>query len=183
MTDRLHLPVALSGDDPVPLLFYVPARDVLEKQAAIQQLLTAHPAEPGDGPYKPPFPNTHGPKDAWDLRRWTGTEQNAAEWIVGVVGTKQRRVLINLVAAGPDGVWTGELRHNAGYDGDTSMSGVFKAIGGRFRSVGLRPVWNGGEKDSQRGQRLSVPDGPARVLFAEVIKVKYPELAAEFGIE
>ena len=35
------------------------------------------------------------------------------------------------------------------------MSCVFKAIGGRFRSVGLRPIWNGGEKDSQKGQRPS----------------------------
>lgn len=182
-TGTIEAPFNFGDDDLVPILFYVKGSQVLDAQAAVRQFLAGSPAQVTDGPYKPPFSNTHGPKDAWELPKWTGEEHDAAEWIVGVVGTNQRKVLANLVAAGPDGVWTGELRHNSGYDGATSMSGVFKAIGGRFRSVGLRPVWNGGEKDSQKGQRLSVPDGPARELFAEALKAKYPDLAEDFGIE
>lgn len=86
---------------------------------------------------------------------------------------QQRRVLAHLVAAGPEGVWTGELRRRAGYDDSTSMSGVFKAIGGRFRSTGLRPVWNGGEKDPQKGRCLRVFDDNARALFLSVIKARH----------
>lgn len=181
-TGTVQAPFTPGADDLVPILFYVKGYQVLDAQAAVQQFLVGHPAQPTDKPYKPPFSNTFGPKNAWELPKWTGQEQDAAEWITGVVGANQRKVLANLVAAGAGGVWTGELRHNSGYDGATSMSGVFKAIGGRFRSVGLRPIWNGGDKESQKGQRLTVPDGPARQLFAAVLKAKFPELAEEFGI-
>ena len=179
----IETPFNFGDDDLVPILFYVKGRQVSDAQAAVHQFLAGSRRETTEGPYRPPFSNTHGPKDAWELPKWTGQEHDAAEWILGVVGTNQRKVLANLVAAGPNGVWTGELRHNSGYDGATSMSGVFKAIGGRFRSVGLRPLWNGGEKNSQKGQRLAVADGPAREIFAKVLKAKYPDLAEEFGIE
>ena len=182
-TGTIEAPFSIGDDDLVPVLFYVKGSRVLDAQAAVQQFLAGSPAQVTDGPYKPPFANTHGPKDPWELPKWTGEEHDAAMWIVGVVGTNQRKVLANLVAAGPDGVWTGDLRHNSGYDGATSMSGVFKAIGGRFRSVGLRPIWIGGEKNSQKGQRLAVPDGPARGLFAEVLKAEYSDLAKDFHIE
>lgn len=81
-----------------------------------------------------------------------------------------------------DGIWTGELRRVSGYDDSTSMSGVFKALGGRFRATGHRPVWNGGPKDSQKGQLLSVLEDAAGDLFTKVIKENYPDLAAEAGI-
>ena len=61
------------------------------------------------------------------------------------------------------------------------MSGVFKAIGGRFRSVGLKPLWNGGAKDVEKGQKLSVLDDNARQLFANLITIQYPDLADEFS--
>jgi hypothetical protein len=181
-TGSIEVPFNFGEDDLVPILFYVKGKQLLDAQAAVQQFLAGSPAQATDGPYKPPFSNTHGPKDAWELPRWTGENRDAAEWIVSVIGTNQLKVLANLVAAGPDGVWTGELRHNSGYDGATSMSGVFKAIGGRFRSVGLRPIWNGGEKDTQKGQRLSVPDGPARQVFMDALKAKHPDVAEDVGI-
>jgi hypothetical protein len=93
-----------------------------------------------------------------------------------------RRGVAHLIAAGAQGVWTGDLRRSAGYDDATTMSGVFKAIGGRFRATGHRPVWNGGPKDSQKGQLLTVADETARELFPNVLKTKHPELAEECGI-
>jgi len=184
----LAVPLTPAAGDVVPLVNYVEAKDALKVQAAISRLLlelsgTGSGTASGiDGIYKPPFSNTYGPKDAWDLPAWHGDEEAAAAWILGVIGPNQRRVLVRLIAGGPDGVWTGELRRMSGYDESTSMSGVFKALGGRFRSTGLRPVWNGGEKDSQKGQRLRVLDDKARALFADVIKHRYSELAEEFGL-
>lgn len=106
----------------------------------------------------------------------------AADWIARSLGPVQFRVVAHLVAAGPEGVGTGELRRTAGYDPATSMGGVFKAIGGRFRSVGRKPLWRGGEKDSQKGQRLRVPDGPARALFRAALRGVAPTIADEFGL-
>jgi hypothetical protein len=182
-TASLNLAIAPGGEDPVPLLLWVRADQVLAVQARLTQFLVAEPAGDGNGgAYKPPFSSTYGPKDAWNLPAWRGDEQEAARWILGVVGDNQRRVLAYLISAGPDGVWTGQLRHAAGYDDSKSMSGVFKAIGGRFRSVGLKPLWNGGAKDPNKGQRLSVLDGNVRLLFANLIRSNYPALAAEFSI-
>lgn len=76
---------------------------------------------------------------------------------------------------GRHGVWTGQLRQTAGSDESKSMSGVFKAIGGRFRSVGLKPLWNGGAKDFDKGQKLSGLNDDARLLFADLIRSHYPE--------
>lgn len=182
MTTTINLPIAPSIGDLVPLVTWVLAQDVLRVQGGINQLLVRQPSVDVDGQYKPPFSNTYGPKNAWDLPAWNGDEEAPAAWILKAVGTNQRRVLAHLIAGGIDGVWTGELRRTAGYDDSTSMSGVFKAIGGRFRSTGLRPVWNGGEKDSQKGQRLSVQNEKAGALFARIIKKEYPELAEEFDI-
>lgn len=178
----IGLPIAPSGADLVPLVIWVVAQDVLRMQEGINQLLGRKTSTVVDGRYKPPFSNTHGPKNAWDLPAWNGDEEAPAAWIIDAIGTNQRRVLAHLIAAGTDGVWTGDLRRTAGYGDSTSMSGVFKAIGGRFRSTGLCPVWNGGEKDSQKGQLLSVRNEKAGALFAGIIKQTYRELAAEFGI-
>lgn len=180
----ITLPVRAAGNDPVPLVVWTTAEQVLRLQAQVSQLLAEQEsvASSQGGAYAPPHSNTYGPKDAWSLPAWTGSEEDAAAWIVGVLGSNQCRVLAHLVAAGPEGVWTGELRRRAGYDDSTSMSGVFKAIGGRFRSTGFRPVWNGGEKDPQKGQRLRVFDDNARALFLKVIKARHPGLAKEYGI-
>lgn len=180
----ITLPIGVSGTDPVPLVVWTTAEQVVRLQAQVAQLLAEQEsaASSQGGAYAPPHSNTFGPKDAWSLPAWTGSEEDAAAWIVDVLGSNQRRVLAHLVSAGPEGVWTGELRRRAGYDDSTSMSGVFKAIGGRFRSTGLRPVWNGGEKDPQKGQRLRVFDDNARALFLKVVKARHPDLAKEYGI-
>ena len=149
----IDLATAPRDSDPVPLLFWVPANKVLATQAQVAELLGAQSGGMGDGgAYKPPFSNTHGPRDTWQLPPWEGNEQDAAIWILRVVTDNQRRVLAHLISAGQSGVWTMELRHTAGYEPVSSMSGVFKAIGGRFRSVGLRPLWNGGPKDPKRAR-------------------------------
>jgi hypothetical protein len=180
--DNTAVAVAPAGADQlVPLVTWVPAGRALHIQAEIAELL-ARPALDGGNEYRPPYSNTHGPKDAWDLPRWTADEEPAAGWILGVLGPNKRRVIAHLIAAGTTGIWTGELRRAAGYDDATTMSGVFKAIGGRFRATGFRPLWNGGPKDSQKGQLLTVLDDTAHKLFTKVLKANYPDLAKEVGI-
>jgi hypothetical protein len=179
----IDLAIAPRNSDPVPLLVWVPADKVLAIQDQVAELLSAQSGSKNDdGAYKPPFPNTYGPVNAWELPAWEGHERDAAKWILHAVSDNQRRVLAHLVGAGGSGVWTTELRHTAGYDAFKSMSGVFKAIGGRFRSVGRRPLWNGGPKDPERGQKLNIRDKNVRLLFASVITSDYPDLAAEFSI-
>lgn len=182
MMSTAAIPVTpAQGDAIVPLVTWVRADQAPLVQAQIAQLLTQVSAS-GASEYRAPYSNTHGPRDAWELPRWAADDVQAATWIMNVLGPNQKRVVALLIAAGSEGVWTGELRHAAGYDEATSMSGVFKAIGGRFRATGHRPVWNGGPKDSQKGQLLQVGDATARELFAAVIKAAYPDLAKEFGI-
>jgi len=180
----VEVPVAPAGDDLVPVLVWVPARRAPRIQAQIHLLLAAdeRPRDP-DGPYQPPHTNTFGPTNAWDLPEWEAPDDApAADWLARSLGSTQFRLLAQLVAAGPAGIWTGELRRGAGYDPATSMSGVFKAIGGRFRSVGRKPAWRGGEKDSQKGQRLQVPDGPARDLLRAALRAANPSVAEECGL-
>ena len=43
-------------------------------------------------------------------------------------------------------------------------------------------LWNGGPKDHEKGQKLSVNDNTVRLLFATLIKSDYPDLAKEFRI-
>lgn len=180
---RLSIPLSSGGGEIVLLLTFVPARDALKVQAAISQLLRRDRDAEARGVYKPPFNGTHGPKDAWELPAWNGDDDEAAAWILGVIGPNQRNVLVRLVAGGIEGVWTGELRRMSGYEESASIGGVFKALSGRFRSTGFRPVWDGGEKDSQKGQRLRVLEENAHTLFVRVIKQTYPALAAEVGID
>lgn len=183
MSDTMTVPLAVAGKDLVPVLVWTTADQALWLQEHISRLMIQQAAAVVDGgTYRPPHANTYGPKDAWELPAWTGTEEDAAAWIIDVLGPRQRRVLAAILAAGPDGIWTGELRRRAGYEESVSLSGVFKAIGGRFRSTGFRPVWNGGEKDSQKGQRLRVLEQNAGLLFRRVMKTRHPELAAEFGM-
>jgi hypothetical protein len=194
--NTFEVPVNPAPGDLVPLLFWARADRTDSLQAQVHRLINGEsvlpegppvrPAPP-DGapaePWRPPHSSTYGGKDAWRLPEWTNPEDRpAAAWIFDVLGPNQRRVLAQLLAAGPDGVWTTELRLTCGYEEVKSMSGVFKAIGGRFRSVGRKPLWRGGPKDAQRGQRLSVPDGPAAILFQSVIAERYPQVAAEFGL-
>lgn len=170
-----------TGDEVVPVVTWVKASEATYWQGQFAQQVASSIASDTDG-YRPPHSSTHGPKDAWELARWQHGEERAAAWIVRDLGPNQRRILARLVAAGAEGVWTGELRRAGTYDDGTSMSGVFKAIGGRFRATGHRPIWNGGAKDSQRGQKLTVQDGIAREVFASVIRDAYSDLAVEFGV-
>lgn len=171
-----------SGDQLVPLVTWVRAADALLVQEKIARLLV--PVEAATGAdYQPPYSNTFGPKDAWELPRWAADEKSAATWILGDLGSNQRKVVAYLIAAGAAGTWTGNLRRSAGYDDATGLSGVFKAISGRFRATGHRPVWNGGPKDSQKGQLLTVGDETARTLFADVLKANHPETATECGLD
>lgn len=172
---------AASGDDLIPLVNWVKASEAPYIQAQIANLLS-EPAVGDGSAYRPPYSNTYGPSNAWDLPKWKPGEEAAAAWILSVLGDNQRKVVGRLVAAGTEGVWTGELRRIAGYDDSTSMSGVFKAIGGRFRATGHRPVWNGGTKAPQKGQKLTVLEETARALFTSVITSSYPDVAQEFGI-
>lgn len=173
--------VPANGDQLVPLVTWVKAKDAPVIQAQIAQLLVRPEARSGDD-YKPPHSSTFGPKDAWELLRWEADETSAATWILSNLGSNQRRVIALLIAKGAAGVWTGDLRRLAGYDDATTMSGVFKAISGRFRATGHRPVWNGGPKDSQRGQQLTVADDTARKLFAAALKTNHPETAEQCGV-
>ena len=116
--------------------------------------------------------------DASDRMR----QQDGGRWILRNVGDSRRCIIAHLVSTGTEGVWTSQLRQTIGYDDSKSMSDVFKAIVGRFRSVGLRPLWNGGPKDHEKGQKLSVNDNTVRLLFATLIKSDYPDLAKEFRI-
>ena len=89
--------------------------------------------------------------------------------------------MAQLVAAGPDGVTTSEVLTASGYGPDTSASPVFKAISGRLRRVGGKPLWRGGEQ-TETGQLLSVPNGAPRELFVSILQSDYADLATESGI-
>jgi hypothetical protein len=180
---EINLGVPASGDEYVPILSWVLAKQAPKAQLAIAEALAHLGAPTVAGSYKPPFPQNYGPENAWELPKMEKPDQEpAVSWILNVLGKSQRKLVALLVAAGPDGVWSGDLRHMAGYDEATGMSGVYRAIAGRFRRTGHRPVWNGGEKDSQNGQLLSVPDGDAREMFMTAIANEFPDLAAEVGI-
>jgi hypothetical protein len=177
-------PIVAGADDLVGVTTWVRGRLVPSFQEGAFRLLQelSGSVRESEGDYSPPFPNTHGPKDAWELPRWEAQDLDPARWILQNLGPKQRRIIAGILAAGVDGIWTGDLRRFSGYDDAISMSGVYKAIGGRFRRVGRRPVWNGGEKESQKGQRLNVADPTAMHLFRELLLQDYPELAEEAGI-
>ncbi|MCU1486192.1 MAG: hypothetical protein JWN67_2938 [Actinomycetia bacterium] len=176
-------PVAAGGDDLVALVTWVPAKHALEAQNAFQRLVSSLGATSKAGGYIPPHSNTYGGDNAWSLPEMTFPEDvPPVRWILSVLGSAQRRIVAGLVAAGPAGIWTGELRHLAGYDDAVGMAGVYKAIAGRFRRTGRQPVWLGGEKDSQKGQLLTVPDGDARAMFTTAFVEDYPDIAAEFGL-
>jgi hypothetical protein len=170
-----------SGEELVPLVHWVRADRASSIQAQIAHLL-AEQGGKDSATYSPPYANTYGPKYAWDLAEWRLGEEPAAAWILSVLSTSQRRIVARLVASGSEGVWTSELRRVAGYDHAKGLSGVFKAIGGRFRATGHRPVWNGGVKGGEKGQLLAVLDENARTVFATVLKANFSDLAEEFAI-
>ncbi len=177
-------PLVASGDDLVAVTIWVKASEAQAFQIQAHELhraMNAFSATPGT--YTPPFPSTHGPTNAWELPAWQLADAAAAIWILGDLGKNQRRIIAHLVAAGPEGVWTGELRRSSNYDDSTGIGGVMKAITGRFRRTDRRPLWSGGEKDSQKGQRLPVKDETARSVFAQALKDNYRDLAANFDID
>lgn len=147
-------------------------------QARAIEWLNSHSETPGsDGvDYSPPFSGTFGPKNAWDLTEWTMADLPAARWIVRQVKTPQRWVIGNLVTSAEHGMWTVELREAAGYGPGKGMSGVFKALSGRCRSCGRRPFWNGGPKDPDKGQLLSVTAGETYQVFLAAIEAEAPEM-------
>jgi hypothetical protein len=165
------------------VITWLPVEDAPIFQRRVSELIEAIRLERvGATRYVPPYDRSNGPQDAWELPGWMDDDGPVARWLLSDLGPNQRRILVSIVAAGREGVWTGDLKRAAGYDDSTSNSGIFKAIGGRFRRVGRRPIWNGGEKDTRRGQRLTAKDDIARELFRTIIRDEYPELAAEAGL-
>jgi hypothetical protein len=173
------------GDGPVvPLLVWVDRDQVLEVQSKLPSWLATFkgPATSAGGGYEPPHSATHGDKNAWTLEPWGADHLPAAKWILSVLGDGQRKILAALLGA-EKGLWTSELRTIGGYPEDTRMSGPFKAIGGRFRRTGHRPLWNGDKvKDSKKGQLLWVGEEQARAVFATALVAGWPDVAAEFGV-
>lgn len=162
--------------------FYCEARFAPQLQQGGAELLRRLSAGGTSDIYVPPFKSTDGGKDAWDAAEWTNpADEPAARWLLGDLPENQRRIVARLVAAGPDGVSTSAVLAFGGYGPETSASPVFKALGGRFRRVGRKPVWRGGEQ-TDAGQILPVPNGSPRELFVHVIKTDYPELASELGL-
>jgi len=164
--------------------FYCEARFAPALQRDGAELLRRLTATRSDteASYAPPFKSTDGDKDAWKVPEWANPDDlPAARWLLSDLPTNQRRVLARLIAAGEPGTTTGTALGFAGYSTETSAAPVFKAIGGRFRRVGLMPLWRGGDQTAT-GQTLPVPDGPARDLFVEVLRTEHPELAAELGL-
>lgn len=182
---EIGVPFASSGDSLVPLVHYIPVDKIGMVQERLPQMLAellgaASSADADD--YTPPFNANHGPKDAWALPGWSESDAPAAAWILSRLIDPQRRIIVHLVAAGTEGVWTAHLHKSAGYAVNVRMSGPFKAIAGRCRSAGLRPLWNGGVKAPGKGQLLTIGDPLVRSIFAAAIKEHHPALAAEFGI-
>jgi hypothetical protein len=177
-------PVPVAGGDLVAVSLIMPARHAPAFQmGALQLLVELNGGAPDPDTYRPPYSNTYGPKDAWALPAWQDpADEPAARWILGELGPKQRKVIALVLAAGPDGIWTNDLRHASGYGDAAGMSGVFKAIGGRFRRCGRRPVWNGGEKQPGKGQLLSAQDPVALAVFVRALLAEHPGLAGEVGL-
>lgn len=169
------------ADDTVAVVIWTKARLARALQREAMALLTRLEmvAAPGE-PYAPPHPNNYGGRDAWQLPTWSDPEHwPAARWIVTDFAAPHRRILARLLAGGE--VATGELRRVGGYDERFKVGPIFKAIAGRFRSIGLRPIWVGGERTPD-GMLLSIPEGPGRDLFIRAFVTDWPELAAEFGL-
>jgi hypothetical protein len=172
-------------DDIVGIVVYMEARLAQPFQAAVPGVLTS--LEQGPDPaelYEPVAGSGAGPRDAWAMPAWDPTtDRPAAAWIVESLASHQLRVLAGLLAASPHpGATTGELLAGAAYPDGTRAGPVFRAIGGRFRRVQRRPIWNGGGH-TETGQRLPVPTGAARTLFIEAIRDRWPGLAAEFELD
>lgn len=162
--------------------FYCEARFAPELQQVGAEALRRLTSAGLDANYRPPFKSTDGERDAWDAPEWSDpADEAAARWLVNDLPENQRRVLARLVAGGPDGITTGAVLAFGGYGPDTSASPVFKAIGGRFRRVGRKPVWRGGGQ-TDAGQNLPVPHGPVRDLFVRVLKGDHPDIAREVGL-
>jgi len=171
----------LEPTDIVVVPFYCEARfapDFQAEGAAVLKRLTSGSTSEH---FVPPFKSNDGDRDAWAAPAWGETDSAAARWLLDDLPPNQRRVVARLAAAGTTGVTTSELLAAGKYDPGTSASPVFKAISGRFRRVGRKPLWRGGEQ-TETGQLLSVPDGTARHLFVSILLDEYSDLAAEFDI-
>src|SRR4051794_6324417 len=119
---EISLEAAASAGEYVPIVSWVPAQHATEAQQAIAEALVNLGAVADEGIYKPPFPQNHGPENAWELPKMVKPDaEPAVAWILSVLGKSQRKLMALLVEAGPEGVWSGELRHMAGYDDATGM--------------------------------------------------------------
>ena len=168
--------------DIVMVPFYCQARYAPELQQAGAELLRRLASKEGGSQFVPPYKSTDGEKDPWAAIEWSNPEdEDAARWLMNDLPDNQRRILVRLIAAGADGITTSAVLAFGGYGPETSASPVFKAIGGRFRRVGRRPVWRGGEQTSS-GQVLPVPEGPVRDLFVSVLISDHHDLAVEVGL-
>jgi hypothetical protein len=138
------------------------AQDILQRYLASTELT-------GQADYVPPFGSSDGPKDAWDLPPWADTPEDRAAmtWLVNDLTEQQLDVLLGVI--NEPGSTTGSLVRGAGYPEDTAASPVFRAIGSRFRRVGRRPLWVGGDKTPD-GQALGATTNQVAVrLFREAL--------------
>ncbi|QYG91075.1 hypothetical protein HC251_00580 [Iamia sp. SCSIO 61187] len=159
-------------DDLVELRLVVLAKHAPGVQATVQRYLDSIDATAPTGSYTPPFGSSDGPKDAWDLPDWEDTDDDVAamHWLVNDLSDNQLDVLHGVVSE--PGSPTNLLVANAGYPEGTTASPVFRAIGSRFRRVGRRPLWIGGDKTAD-GQALGVTSNPIAVrLFRDAVTAR-----------
>lgn len=180
-TDTTTDLLAPDPDDIVVVPVYCQARHAAAVQRHAVDFLATLTHSPESG-YQPPFKSSDGPENPWDLPPWNDpTDEPAGRWILGVVSDAHRHILGDLLAAGDEGVTVGTLLVAAGYSPGTSGAGVFKAIAGRFRRVGRRPVWDGAENTEDR-MRLFIPESEGRDLFTRVLRDDHPDIAAAVGL-
>ena len=181
----LEIHLTPGPDDLVPVVTYVQAKNVLVFQRKSLEWTAQFDvaALRSDDDYTPEFSSSHGPKDPWQLPEWQPPEDRArARYILRDLRKPQLRIVAKMVAVGEEGMTSKTLREHGGYSDDISVPPIFKAIGGRFRSVDRRPVWDGSDEKGPNGQVLRVRPGPVRDMFADIVKEEWPELAEEMGI-
>jgi hypothetical protein len=164
--------------DIVGVVVWLEARQAPSFQRAALRWLDALQSTP-DGPdgdnqaFAPPFTSDYGPEDAWDLPDWRPQEDlPALKWLLSDLRDGQRRMVEAFVAAGQDGITSEELRVAGGYTSVAGLPGALKAIVGRFRSVGRRPVWDWTDKPTPNGKPYWVKEGPVRSFFRRALSTQ-----------
>lgn len=159
----------LNPQDLIELRLVVPAHLASGVQATILRYLDNAGDSNGTAGYIPPFASSSGPKNAWDLPDWSDTDEDRAamQWLVEDLSEDQIAVLHAIL--NEPGTPTSLLLSAAGYPEGTAASPVFRAIGSRFRRVGRKPLWVGGDK-TDRGQALGATSNQTAIrLFRDAV--------------